>query len=74
MRKDEMDPGLSDDEIGELCRQLRQRTLELRQTTYAVKRNRRTPAQRRAVFDRSTRAIRRSALIRRRHALLLMVH
>jgi hypothetical protein len=74
MFDDEIDCEPTDDEVSEFCRQLRARAVELRQTTYAAMMNRRTPAQRQAVYDRCTRAMRRSMLIRRRHALIRAVH
>jgi hypothetical protein len=74
MLDEDVDPEPGTEEHLEFFQLLRARTIELRQTTYAVRTNRRTPAQRQAVRDRSIRAIRRSELIRRRHALLRAVH
>jgi hypothetical protein len=60
--------------LAEAAARIREGRQLLSMTVYAIQRGRRTPDQVRAVLDRSTRAIRRNQIVRRRWTQLLAVH
>ena len=64
---DDTAPDDSAEEISALCHQLRMCAMQLRQTTQAVKSNRRTPMARQALIARAILARYRSLLIRRKY-------
>jgi hypothetical protein len=60
--------------IAKLCEQVRRQRIELTRTLAAIRSNRRTPQQIRALVLRARALLHRSVLIRRRHERIRRVH
>ena len=60
--------------VAKLCEQVRQQRIELTRTLAAIRNNRRTPQQIRALVSRARALLHRSLLIRRRYARIRRVH
>jgi hypothetical protein len=69
---DELEPDA--EYVAKLCEQVRRQRIELTRTLAAIRSNRRTPQQIRAVVSRAQALLHRSLLIRRRHERIRRVH